>query len=95
MRYLNWILRIVLFLALLGFAVKNDQLITLRYFFGYEWQATLVVVLLIFFAAGTAVGILAMLANVLQKRHEIAVLKRDIRAKNKLADLDETPQEPE
>jgi lipopolysaccharide assembly protein A len=94
MRYLNWILRVVLFLALLGFALKNDQQVTLRYFFGYEWQSSLVVVLLIFFAAGVAVGVLAMFANVLQKRREIAVLKRDIRAKNKLAEIGETPQEP-
>ena len=50
------------------------------------------IVLLIFFVAGTAVGILAMLPNVLQKRREIAVLKRDIRAKEKLADSGETPQ---
>ena len=94
MRSLNWILRAVLFLALFGFAVKNDQPITLRYFFGYEWQSTLVIVLLIFFAAGTAVGILAMFANVLQKSREIAALKRDIRAKNKLADIDKKPQTP-
>jgi lipopolysaccharide assembly protein A len=94
MRYLNWILRAVLFLALLGFAVKNDQPVTLRYFFGYEWQSNLVTVLLIFFAAGAAVGILAMFANVLQKRREIAVLKRDILAKNKLAEIGETPQKP-
>jgi putative membrane protein len=92
MRYLNWILRAVLFLALLGFAVKNDQPVTLHYFFGYEWQSNLVTVLLIFFAAGAAIGILAMFANVLQKRREIAVLKRDIRAKEKLADIGETPQ---
>ena len=84
----------MLFLALLGFAVKNDQPVTLRYFFGYEWQSNLVTVLLIFFAAGAAIGILAMLANVLQKRREIAVLKRDIRAKNRLADIGETPQKP-
>ena len=92
MRYLNWILRIVLFLALLGFAVKNDQPITLRYFFGYEWQSTLVIVLLIFFAAGAIVGILAMFTIVLQKRREIAALKRDIRAKNKLAEIGEESQ---
>jgi lipopolysaccharide assembly protein A len=92
MRYLNWILRVVLFLALLGFAVKNDQPVTLHYFFGYEWQSNLVTLLLIFFAAGAAIGILAMFANVLQKRREIAVLKRDIRAKEKLADIGETPQ---
>jgi uncharacterized integral membrane protein len=33
MRYLNWLLRTLLFIALLGFAVKNDQPVTLRYFF--------------------------------------------------------------
>jgi lipopolysaccharide assembly protein A len=94
MRYLNWILRVVLFIVLLGFAVKNDQPITLRYFFGYEWQSSLVIVLLIFFAAGAAVGVLAMFANVLQQRREIAVLKRDIRVKNKLAGIGETQQAP-
>ena len=92
MRYLNWILRVVLFIALLGFAVKNDQPITLHYFFGYEWQSSLVLVLLIFFAAGMAVGVLAMLVNVLQQRRENSVLKREIRAKDKLAGSDETQQ---
>jgi lipopolysaccharide assembly protein A len=94
MRYLNWVLRAVLFIVLLGFAVKNDQPVTLRYFFGYEWQSSLVVVLLIFFAAGATVGVLAMLANVLQQRREIARLKRDIRVKNKLAGVGETQQIP-
>lgn len=84
----------MLFILLLGFAVKNDQPITLRYFFGYEWQSSLVIVLLIFFAAGAAVGILAMFANVLQQRREIAALKRDIRVKNKLAGIGETQQAP-
>jgi lipopolysaccharide assembly protein A len=92
MRYFNWILRVVLFIALLGFAVKNDQPITLRYFFGYEWQSSLVLVLLIFFAAGAVVGVLAMFANVLQQRREITALNREIRVKNKLADIDETQQ---
>lgn len=94
MRYLNWLLRAVLFVILLGFAVKNDQPVVLRYFFGFEWQSSLVVVLLVFFAAGTAVGVLAMLANVLQQRREIARLKRDIRVKNTLAGIGETQQTP-
>ncbi len=95
MRYFNWIIRIVLFIVLLGFAVKNDQPITLRYFFGYEWQSSLVLVLLIFFSAGTVIGVLAMLANVLQQRREIATLKRDIRVKNKLAGVDESQHAPQ
>ncbi len=94
MRYLNWIFRVVIFLVLLGFAVKNDQPITLHYFFGYEWQSSLVLVLLIFFAAGTAVGVIAMLANVLQQRREIGNLQRDIRIRNKLADIGGTQQLP-
>ncbi len=94
MHYLNWFFRAVLFVVLLGFAVRNDQQVTLRYFFGYEWQSSLVIVLLIFFAAGAAVGVLAMLANVLQQRREIARLKRDIRVKNKLAGVGETQQIP-
>ena len=94
MRYLNWILRAVLFIVLLGFAIKNDQPVTLRYFFGFEWQSSFVIVLLVFFAAGAVVGVLAMLTNVLQQRREIARLKRDIRVKNKLADIGETQQIP-
>ena len=94
MRYLNWLLRALLFIALLGFAVKNDQPVTLRYFFGYEWQSSLVVVLLLFFAAGAIVGVLSMLVNVLQQRREIARLKRDIRVKNRLAGVGETQQVP-
>ena len=92
MRYLNWIIRLVLFIALLGFAVKNDQPVTLSYFFGYEWQSYLVIVLLIFFSVGTAVGVLAMLPSLLRQRREIAALKRQIRASHKLADIDETQQ---
>jgi len=94
MRYFDWALRIVLFIVLLGFAVKNDQPVTLRYFFDHEWQSSLVVILLLFFAAGTVVGVLAMFSNVLQQRREIARLKRDIRVKNKLADIGETQQIP-
>ncbi|MDD5181134.1 MAG: LapA family protein [Gallionellaceae bacterium] len=94
MRYLIWLLRAALFLMLLGFAVKNDQPVVLRYFFGYEWQASLVVVLLLFFAVGVGTGILAVLGNVFRQRREISVLKRELRLKNKLAGVGETQQIP-
>lgn len=84
MHYFNWLLRTVLFFVLLGFAVKNDQSVTLRYFFGYEWHAPLVLVLLIFFVAGAVVGILAMFTNVLQQRRKISNLQEKIRIRDKL-----------
>ena len=71
MRYLIWSLRAVLFLLLLGFAVKNDQPVVLRYFFGYEWQTSLVVVLLCFFAVGVVIGLLAMLGMLFRQRREL------------------------
>ena len=83
MKYLIWILRAFLFLILLSFAVKNDQPVVLSYFFGYEWHASLVLVLLLFFAAGTAVGMLALLGNILRLRKEITALKSELNLKIK------------
>lgn len=94
MTYINWILRATLFIVLLGFAVKNDQPVTLRFFLGYEWQSSLAIAAFIFFAAGAMAGVLSMLLNVLKLRHEIARLKREIKAKAKLSDAGGMPQKP-
>jgi len=94
MRYLIWFLRLVLFVILLSFAVKNDQPVVLRYFFGYEWQASLVVVLLVFFAAGTVLGVLAVLGNLLRQRKQLATLKREARLRHKLDDIEHTQAVP-
>lgn len=85
MRYLIWLLRAVLFLLLLGFAVKNDQPVVLHYFFGHEWQASLVVILLVFFAVGAGIGMLVLLGTFMRQRNEIAALKRQLRLKSPAA----------
>jgi uncharacterized integral membrane protein len=82
MKYVNWLFRIFLFLILLGFAVKNDEPVVVRYFFGYEWHTSLVLVLLVFFALGIAVGMLAVLGNLLQQRKVIAILKKRLHGKD-------------
>ena len=83
MKYLSWIFRVFLFLILLGFAVKNNEPVVLKYFFGYEWHASLVLVLLVFFAVGTGIGMLALLSTLLRQRKEIASLKNELNLKNK------------
>lgn len=60
MRLLVWLLRAFLFFALFAFALNNRQLATVHWFFGQDWQAPLVIVVLVAFAAGCAVGVLAM-----------------------------------
>ncbi|MGC2047535.1 MAG: lipopolysaccharide assembly protein LapA domain-containing protein [Gallionella sp.] len=94
MRLLNWLLRAALFILLLGLAVKNDETVKLKYFFGLEWETNLVILLLVFFAAGALAGILAMFASLLKQRREISRLKRDIRLRNELGGMSEDQQIP-
>ena len=76
MKYLAWILKFALFVLVLTFAVRNTDPVTVRYYFGGEWQAPLIFVLLVAFCAGVAVGLTAGMAQLFRQRREIAVLKR-------------------
>ncbi|HEX9192256.1 MAG TPA: LapA family protein [Burkholderiales bacterium] len=90
--YLSWLLRGLIFLALLLFALKNTDPVTLHLFLGETWQMPLILVLLAFFALGTALGVLACLARLLRQRLEIIGLKRGLRPKSP---VDWTPPPPE
>jgi putative membrane protein len=76
MRVLAWAIRIALFVVLLAFAAKNTDPVSLRFYFDLAWRAPLVAVLLAFFAAGVALGLLAMLGTWIAQRREIARLSR-------------------
>jgi uncharacterized integral membrane protein len=80
MRILAWTLRIILFLALFLFALKNTDMVRLRLYFDQVWQAPLILVLLVFFVAGAVIGVLATLATVFRQRREIARLQRELRS---------------
>jgi uncharacterized integral membrane protein len=77
MRVLTWAIRIALFVVLAAFAAKNTDPVALRFYFDLVWQAPLVAVLLAFFAAGAALGLLAMLGTCLAQRREISRLRRN------------------
>ena len=81
MRVLSWALRIILFLALFLFALKNTDAVSLHLYFDQVWQAPLILVLLVFFAAGAAMGVLATLATVFRLRRDIARLQRELRSR--------------
>lgn len=76
MRYLALFLKIILFLFLLGFAVKNSDVVTLHYFLGYEWQSPLALVILVSFAVGLLVGLLACTWRLLRNHRELRQLRR-------------------
>ncbi len=92
MFYLKWLVRIVIFVLLLGFAVKNLDPVTLDYFLGYQWQEPLVVILLAFTVVGVIIGLLASLSTLFRQRREIQALRRELRRLDKTAG--EIPDSP-
>jgi uncharacterized integral membrane protein len=60
MKYLAWLLKAAIFFTLFAFALNNQQDATVHFFFGTQWTAPLVLVVLAAFAAGLAVGALGM-----------------------------------
>jgi len=63
MRALIWLLRAALFFALFAFALNNQHDAAVRWFFGREWRAPMVFIVLAAFGLGCALGISAMLPS--------------------------------
>ena len=77
-KVLAWLFRALLFIALLLFALKNTDPVTLHFYLDRTWQAPLILVLLACFALGTALGVLACLTKLFAQRREILTLKREM-----------------
>jgi len=60
MKYLLWLLKAALFFTLFAFALNNQQDATVHFFFGTQWRAPMVLVVLSAFTIGVAVGVLGM-----------------------------------
>lgn len=75
MRALIWLIRLFLFLVLFGFALKNDEVVVLHFFFGAQWQVPLVLVILLFVVIGVLIGVTATLTTVYRQHREIGHLR--------------------
>ena len=58
---LRWILKAAIFFTLFAFALNNQHEVVAHFFFGQQWAAPLVVLVLIAFTAGLFIGVLGML----------------------------------
>jgi uncharacterized integral membrane protein len=77
MRTLLWACRIFIFVFLLAFALKNMEPVNVFFFLDTAWQAPLIIVVLVFFAAGAVLGVLSLLGTVFGLRREVSRLKRE------------------
>lgn len=78
MTVLTWAIRLIIFVFLVVFALQNTAPVTLRLILDQQWQAPLVMLLLVFFAAGAVLGVLSLLGVIVRQRREIAQLKRRV-----------------
>ena len=74
MKYLMWLLKAAIFFTLFAFALNNQHLVTVHFFFGTWWRAPLVLVVLAAFATGLAIGALGMVPRWWRQR---AAARRD------------------
>ena len=78
MCYVLWSLRILVFLVLFLFALKNTDPVSINFFLDSAWHAPLIIVVLVFFAGGALLGVLSLIGTVFRLRREVARLKRTV-----------------
>ena len=82
MKIVAWGFWLLVFAALLLFAVRNTAPVTVRFYLDTAWDGPLVLALLGFFALGVICGVIACTARMLRQRREIVGLKRELRTRS-------------
>ena len=73
----KWILKAAIFFTLFAFALNNQHDATVRFFFGQQWTAPMVLVVLSAFGTGLAIGILGMVPRWWMHRRAAARARHD------------------
>jgi len=99
MRYLVWVLRLLIFVVVLLFALKNTDRVNV-YFFADQLirEVPLIVVMLACFVAGAVLGLLLTLPAGMRRRREMAALRRELAQAKAAAERvpgETAPAEPE
>ena len=79
MRYIVWALRLIVFLAVLLFALKNTDPVGVTFYGDWAIQGVpLIVVMLTTFILGTVFGLLLTVPGSLRRRREVARLRKEL-----------------
>ncbi len=82
MHVVRWVVGVALFLALLFLSLQNSELVTLKFYHWWSWQAPLVFVVLIAFAVGVAAGLAAGAMRIARLKRQLSRLERGERARD-------------
>lgn len=84
-RYLGLVFKLLVFLLVLGFALKNTHTVIFYSYLDYVWQTPLIVMLGLTFVLGALTGVLSLLPTLVR-------LRRDAARKAKMAVPDTSAQ---
>ena len=79
MQALRWVVGSVVFIALLFLSLQNSEIVTLKFYHWWSWQAPLIFVVLIAFAIGVAAGLLAGAMRSARLSRQLNRLRREHR----------------
>ncbi len=82
MQLLRWIVGSTLFLALLFLSLQNSDLVTLKFYHWWSWQAPLIFIVLMAFALGAAAGLLAGAVRSARLSRQLNRLRREQRSRD-------------
>ena len=93
---LKWTLKAAIFFTLFAFALNNQHDATVRFFFGQQWTAPLVLVVLSAFALGLLIGVLGMVPRWWQHRRAAALAFKENAAvaPRTVQEMPSPPQQP-
>jgi lipopolysaccharide assembly protein A len=79
MTYVRWTVGVTLFAALLLLSLQNSDLVTVRFYHWFSWQAPLIILLLLAFASGIVAGLLAGLLRSARLKRQLGRARREQR----------------
>ena len=87
-RYLGLVAKLLVFLLVLGFALKNSHNTIFYSYLGYVWQAPLIIMLGLAFVLGALTAVLALLPTLFRMRREAARKSITVEADTTIARTD-------
>ena len=91
MKYLMWLLKAAIFFTLFAFALNNQQVVAVYFFFGTLWRAPLVLVVLAAFTCGLSLGVLVMMPRWWKKRR---AHRMNLALQKDTSDISDKPSAP-
>jgi|ERR1700710_641170 uncharacterized integral membrane protein len=94
MKFIVWLIRVVVFILLLMLALANTHTATLNFLAGYAWSAPQILIGLAFFVIGLLAGLVSAVPALFRLRIENGRLKKELRASRETPVAVEVPPMP-